>query len=315
MTSGGPRLVGNRAGRSRALVTAAARELFDRGGFASTGVREIATRAGVSVSTVYSHFPSKRDLYRAATGAEAPIPALGPTPTDRGKRTQAELLAAARAVFEEDGFIKARITDITARARVSTGTFYTHFTSKEDVFRETVRGAVGDMLAGSRMTPVAADDPVQQIRAANQLFLEVCRRHARILRLVDEAAIGDTSFALLRKQLRQVFTGRVARDLARLQERGLADTDLDVSTAASALIGMVADFATNWLAYGEEHDPDLVVETLTQLWARGIGLRRTSLEPPQEIFLDTPQHCPATRTSVPGTVPGQRAEYIDPEYH
>ena len=53
------------AARTRADITAAARELFESRGFAGTTVAEIAARAGVSPQTVYGAFGSKAKLARA----------------------------------------------------------------------------------------------------------------------------------------------------------------------------------------------------------------------------------------------------------
>ena len=47
-------------------------------------------------------------------------------------------MRAAREVFERDGFLDARIADITATARTATGSFYTYFTSKEEIFLAVV---------------------------------------------------------------------------------------------------------------------------------------------------------------------------------
>src|SRR5690242_16840281 len=52
--------------------------------------------------------------------------------TPRGQRTRAALIAAARTVFERDGFINARITDIAETAGTAHGSFYSYFTSKEE---------------------------------------------------------------------------------------------------------------------------------------------------------------------------------------
>src|SRR5580698_7583907 len=49
----------------------------------------------------------------------------------KGRRTRARLLEAAKAVFERDGFLAARISDIAAEAEVSHGSFYHYFDSKE----------------------------------------------------------------------------------------------------------------------------------------------------------------------------------------
>jgi len=49
--------------RNRADLIEAASEVFARIGHGAT-VEEIAAHAGVSVSTIYSHFPSKQDLFK-----------------------------------------------------------------------------------------------------------------------------------------------------------------------------------------------------------------------------------------------------------
>jgi AcrR family transcriptional regulator len=49
-----------------------------------------------------------------------------------------DLLRAAEAVFIAHGLEKARVEDITALAGRSKGSFYLHFETKEDVFRQIV---------------------------------------------------------------------------------------------------------------------------------------------------------------------------------
>ncbi len=58
-----------------------------------------------------------------------------------------EILEAALAVFAEKGFAAARMADIAERARVSKGTIYLYFESKEAVFRALVREMLVPRLA------------------------------------------------------------------------------------------------------------------------------------------------------------------------
>ncbi len=67
-----------RADETRASLIAAATELFTTQGWARTGMRQVATTAGVAVETLYSHFSSKRKLLdavvdQAVVGDDAPI--------------------------------------------------------------------------------------------------------------------------------------------------------------------------------------------------------------------------------------------------
>jgi len=52
------------AAQRRALIIAAATDLFAERGYRGTGVEEIARRAGVTPPVVYDHFDSKQALYR-----------------------------------------------------------------------------------------------------------------------------------------------------------------------------------------------------------------------------------------------------------
>src|SRR5437016_14337209 len=54
----------------------------------------------------------------------------------KGEQTRARLLDAAKEIFEDNGFLEARISDIAERAGLSHGAFYHYFDSKEQIFRE-----------------------------------------------------------------------------------------------------------------------------------------------------------------------------------
>src|SRR5271155_5456762 len=74
----------------------------------------------------------ERDVSQAPLTTEKPS---GPR-SRKGIETRARLVAAAKEVFEEDGFLDARISDIAEKAGLSHGSFYHYFESKEEVFRE-----------------------------------------------------------------------------------------------------------------------------------------------------------------------------------
>src|SRR5215469_14936161 len=65
--------------------------------------------------------------------------AHGERTTAKGLRTRDELVAAARRVFERDGYAGARVADIASGAGVAHGSFYTYFSSKQDAFLAVMR--------------------------------------------------------------------------------------------------------------------------------------------------------------------------------
>src|SRR5271154_4098798 len=92
-----------------------------------------------------------REPSRKETGVSTTPPPLasekpsGPR-SRKGVETRARLVSAAKLVFESDGFLDARISDIAERAGLSHGSFYHYFESKEEVFRE-VAAEVDERLA------------------------------------------------------------------------------------------------------------------------------------------------------------------------
>jgi AcrR family transcriptional regulator len=193
----------------------------------------------------------------------------------RGTRTRRALVQAARRVFERDGFLDARITDITADAGVASGSFYTYFTGKEDAFAAVMEEVNEEMLHPRMHEFADRDDPVAVIEAANRAYLVAYRRNARLMALMEQVAQIDEDFRRLRLRRARAFADRNAHAIARLQERGLADPDLDPGLAAHALSGMVSRMA--YLRYVLRFDAaslDVLTRTVTRLWVNALGIPR-----------------------------------------
>src|SRR5215469_3675515 len=79
--------------------------------------------------------------------AARPLPAGAARPLRAdAARNRRALLAAARRVFERDGFVTARITDIADEAGLAHGSFYSHFRSKEDALAAVLAEVGEEML-------------------------------------------------------------------------------------------------------------------------------------------------------------------------
>jgi AcrR family transcriptional regulator len=194
----------------------------------------------------------------------------------KGARTRARLIEAAKDVFAEHGLADARIADITARAGVAYGSFYTYFDSKEAVFREVaeevhgrLRAPVDDVIfaRGSGKTPQ------ERLREAIRLHFESYRDDARLLGVIEQAARLDDGNGSPLGLRANDSTEKVADSIRLLQRRGLADQSLDPWIAAAALGSMTSRFAELWLARGQlDCDFDAGVDTVTRLFVNALGL-------------------------------------------
>lgn len=200
--------------------------------------------------------------------------AHGERVTAKGLRTREELVAAARRVFERGGYAGARVADITAEAGVAHGSFYTYFSSKQDVFAAVVR-EVGEQFDEAVTSPPGGRgaDPYQALDQANRRYLAAYRANSVIWALVEQVSTVDPEIHRIRLRGRRRHVERVARTIRRWQDRGLADPGVDPDTTAGALVSMISNFAYWWLAGGDSYDDEAAAATLTSIWARAVGLR------------------------------------------
>ncbi|MFI7669647.1 TetR/AcrR family transcriptional regulator [Nocardia sp. NPDC049526] len=259
----------------------AARDLFHTRGYVGTHIKDIAREAGVSVSTFYARFGSKEQAYRSVMGTEPPLgdPAEQIL-TGRAQRTREALIAAARECIERDGYQAARITSIADLAGVAVGSFYTYFPSKLEVFTEIIHRAVAELR---QLAPEPLDKPItddtdvrervrERIRRAIEHYIDGYSRYAAIVLRIDEAVGAHPELIPMRLGGHRGFAQRIERSLRHWQELGIIDPELDPEHAAHALAAMVGHASRIWITYGEPHDRDTAIATLTRLWVNGIGL-------------------------------------------
>jgi AcrR family transcriptional regulator len=200
--------------------------------------------------------------------------------TERGLRTRAALIAAARKVFERMGYLDARLIDITRAAKCSAGTFYTYFSSKEEIFAAVLEVAQEDMLHPGMPHVTTEDDPAAIIEASNRAYLQAYQRNAKLMGLLEQVANVDPEFRELRTLRSNAFVRRNARSIARLQANGQADPDLDPLLAARALSGMMSRFAFGHFVTREDRDDTPVttdedlVQIVTRLWVNALRIPR-----------------------------------------
>jgi AcrR family transcriptional regulator len=204
-------------------------------------------------------------------------------PTRKGAATRARLLQAAKFVFERKGFLNARVSDIARRAKISYGTFYHYFDSKEAIFRELAE------LEEARLTlpppkdvhRAGAPEPTaaERIREANRRYLERYREQTAIMGVIEQVSRYDDQVNAVRVATQHHFAERAERACRRLQQEGMADPELDPVVAADALGAMVGRFAELWLVQRyRDYDFDEAVEQLSLLWANALRIP-TAQEP------------------------------------
>jgi AcrR family transcriptional regulator len=210
---------------------------------------------------------------RRTSPTTRPVDELSP----RGRRTRSALIAAARRIFERDGFLDTRITDIAEDADVGHGTFYVYFESKEAILRAVVVQVHSDLMHPMTDLP---RDPFGFVDDIVRYYLEIYRSNSRLLVEWERAAAVNAEFGTVQRELRDAYAAWTARGIQRLQREERADEHLDPPLAALMLTSMVTEFAHRWFADRRDIDFEHAVAQLGRICANALGLPpRDSLRP------------------------------------
>ncbi len=196
----------------------------------------------------------------------------------RSAETEAALKEAAKRVFARTGYLKAKITDITAEAGRAAGSFYSHFSSKEQL----LEALLVDMLAESdeRVEEPGHSpdftDP-EAVRWHVAVYWRFVRANKPVVVALYQAAMVDERFAHRLRELLEPSLHDMAHHLDHIRASG-GQLPGDPLVVASAMISMISQFAFTWLlgegetaAPGRELSDEEAVDTLTRFIAHGIS--------------------------------------------
>ncbi|MBM7368654.1 TetR/AcrR family transcriptional regulator [Gordonia hydrophobica] len=194
--------------------------------------------------------------------------------SEKGIRTRARLIVAARVVFERDGFLSSRISDIVKEAGAAYGTFYTYFPSKEAALLAVIEEQQRSVEEAARVALEAAPRTARgAVEASNRAYLEGYARHFRLMESWVEAAAVHQELDDLLEGLIEFNVERTERFLRTLLDRGEIFADIDPSYAAQALNAMIMQYSIRVFRHGPDAvDLDTATRTVTDIWCRGIGL-------------------------------------------
>jgi AcrR family transcriptional regulator len=200
----------------------------------------------------------------------------------RGIRTRAALVLAARVVFERDGYLDARMSDISLEAGVAAGSVYTYFDGKEEVFLAVADQVQEEMLHPHLRKRTGVTDPSALIDLANREYLRSYQKNAKLMALFEQVAQIDEKFRARRVERGNAFAQRNAAMIGSLQSQGLADPSLDPLLTAHALSGMVSRIAYSAFVAGVFGEPvpfERLVATLNRIWTNSLRLPEHGLRP------------------------------------
>ncbi len=169
------------------------------------------------------------------------------------------LLGAAEELFGSQAFASVSIDEIVERAGVAKGTFYNHFSGKEDIgqvlavgVREDVRRRIGSLKQVS-------DDPAMQLAIAVTAFLDLARTNPRRANILANLIVDATNVkAGMNRGLRQTLkAGMVSGRLVCGSEQA----------ALLTVLGIVSGGIRHIVEHPKQNSEALIVELVVHVLA------------------------------------------------
>ncbi|HXZ84055.1 MAG TPA: helix-turn-helix domain-containing protein, partial [Myxococcota bacterium] len=178
--------------------------------------------------------------------------------------TRARLRASGQKLLAERGLHAVTSHEIASAAGVAAGTFYLHFKDKEELFRELVFDAIGELLQRFETAVRPLREQLEAAaRARAEVLLAFAEEHSELVRLAfgrgaEAASVGADALDQL--------AAKLERDL-REQGQGAG---LHPSVTAQAIVGMWARVVCWWAEAPGRAPRAAVLETMVALQLSGI---------------------------------------------
>lgn len=193
-------------------------------------------------------------------------------PTTKGRHTEAAFLDAARQCFAEKGYLNTKISDISAAAGRSTGSFYNYYENKEQLLEALLTQIEAELvelsLSGRHR------DPAKGVRAAVTAYWTTYKKYLPEMIGVFQMSMLDDSFRQRWLSTRADGIHQVLTSLHRADQLGYP-IGLPLDALASALMSVLEFTCWTWLAVGGDlhvsppNDED-AIEILTAIWFRTV---------------------------------------------
>jgi AcrR family transcriptional regulator len=164
-----------------------------------------------------------------------------------GTERREQLIAVARELFAEKGFVATSVEEVAQRGGVSKPIVYEHFGGKEGLYAVVVDREMRELLDRivTALSSADAGHPRELLKQAAEAFLGYIEEHSdgfRVLVRDSPVAAGSGSFSSLLGDI----AGRVEHVLGReFSRRGVPDGL--AALYSQALVGMVALTGQWWL--------------------------------------------------------------------
>jgi AcrR family transcriptional regulator len=193
-------------------------------------------------------------------------------------KARGRIIAAARELIAEGGYVAAQVAPVAERAGVAVGTVYRHFPSKSDLFAEVFREASQHEVDAMR---VAMDEirgtASERIAAGIEVFARRALRGKRLAWALLAEPV-DPAVEAERLEFRHSYRDLMAEVISDGSEAGDLPAQ-DVDATAAALIGAIGETMLGPLSpTANGGDPEALIASLIDFCTRAIGEEKVRVD-------------------------------------
>jgi AcrR family transcriptional regulator len=193
------------------------------------------------------------------------------------EQARAEILAAARRVFTQEGIEESRIDVVAAEAGVSVGTIYNLYGDRAGLVAAVLTSGRDEFVArvGVYMEETAAQTFVPRLGGLVQMLVLHMRRHWPMLRLVAQRE-GAAGCAGGPAQPPTTVVRTMHGHLSGMIRQGIAEgvlADVDVHVATCAVMGAIRNTIDVDMALGLEAPTEARADAILKLFLEGAARR------------------------------------------
>lgn len=207
--------------------------------------------------------------------AEAMQAQAGTRRAQAAAETEAALKEAAKRVFDRVGYLRAKITDITAEADRAAGSFYSHFDSKEQLLEALLVDMIEEGHRRAALPGHDADFSRQEaVRYHVAGYWSFVTENRSVILALNQAAMVSENFERRQFELLSPMYREMASHLEYVPAAG-GRLPGDPMAVTSAIVSLMAGYAYAWLRddrpeLGPRPTPDQAIDMLSAFIVNGI---------------------------------------------
>jgi AcrR family transcriptional regulator len=186
----------------------------------------------------------------------------------KGQRTKARILAEAKRLMLERGFDGTSIGDITEAGGIRRASFYTYFTSKEDVLMALGQDAEeSGIRAARKLADLGPEATVDEVADWVEQYFAFWDEHGAFVYAAFQAAYAHPELRDWSEKAEMMGAKVLGRALVKLRG-GHTPQGVDPTVQGLALESMLERFWYHWRVAGAPVRQKAVVHSIAQfIWA------------------------------------------------